>query len=204
MIQERTGLVTGAFAQCARSSRPWSRPVRYGADMTVEFVRVEVGSDNARLVEFLCAHEWPFHGRSRLSADDVDAMEFATADVASWWIRDGGEPVGLVRVLDLGDIGVGAPLLDLRVATPHRGGGVGTIATRWLTDHLFSTYPEMHRFEANTSEHNVAMQRVLERVGYRLEGRLREAWLTADGDRPDALLYGILRRDWEVATVSHA
>ena len=164
--------------------------------MGIEFTGVATPADHARLVDFLCASEWPFHTRSTMSADDVGAMEFATADVSSWWIRDGDETVGLIRALDLGDIGIGAPLFDLRVATAHRGRGIGTTATRWLTDHLFVTHHDLHRIEANTSEHNVAMQHVLVSAGYLLEGRLRDAWLLSTGVRADSLLYGILRRDW--------
>ena len=169
--------------------------------MSIEFTRVATPADHARLVDFLCADEWPFHTRRTMSADDVGAMEFSTAEVSSWWIHEGDDAIGLVRALDLGDIGIGAPLFDVRVATAHRGRGIGTTATRWLTDHLFATYSDLHRLEANTSEHNVAMQHVLARCGYLLEGRLRDAWLVDTGERADALLYGILRRDRESTPV---
>ena len=122
-------------------------------------------------------------------------MEFATADVASFWISDQGETVGLLRVMDLGDIGEGAPLFDLRIAGRHRGRGLGTRATKWTVDHLFSTYPELHRIEANTRHDNDAMQRVLANSGFALEGRLRNAW-RGDGQWFDTMIFGMLRADW--------
>jgi RimJ/RimL family protein N-acetyltransferase len=43
------------------------------------------------------------------------------------------------------------------------------------------------------------MQTVLDRCGYRREGRLVEAWVGADGTRADTLVYAILRREWETS-----
>lgn len=176
---------------------------RVGPIVTVvplEFEQVEAIRDHDELVEFLCNDEWPFHGRRVLAPDDVAAMEFSSADVATYWIVDRHRPhrqvVGLVRLLDMSDIGEGAPLFDLRIAGRHRGCGLGTLATRWVVDHLFSAYPEMHRIEANTRDDNVAMQRVLSTAGFTGEGRLREAWGSDDGRWFDTMIYGILRTDW--------
>ena len=68
-------------------------------------------------------------------------MDFSSPDACSFWIVDSGQTAGLVRLLDLGDIGEGAPLFDLRIATRHRGRGLGRRATRWIADHLFTSYP---------------------------------------------------------------
>ncbi|MDL2358538.1 MAG: GNAT family protein, partial [Pseudomonadota bacterium] len=43
---------------------------------------------------------------------------------------------------------------------------------------------------------NVASGKALERVGFRLEGLLRERWIVA-GEVCDTAFYGLLRRDWE-------
>ncbi len=166
--------------------------------MSVEFSELNPG-DHDTLVDFLCANEWPFHARRQLTSNDVAAMEFSTPDVATFWIASDAERVGLVRVLDLGDIGEGAPLLDVRIAGGHRRRGFGKLATRWVVDHLFDTHPTLHRIEANTRHDNVAMQRVLSDAGFTCEGRLREAWSGDGGPRFDTLIYGILRADWAAA-----
>ena len=116
-------------------------------------------------------------------------------DVASFWLIEDGYTVGLIRLLDLGDIGEGAPLFDVRIARRHRGRGLGRKATDWLVDHLFSTYPILHRIEANTRADNLAMQRVLTEAGFTHEGTLRQAWRRTDGLWSDAMIYGILRSE---------
>ena len=172
-----------------------------------EHVRVEIPRDEPDLVDFLCADEWPFHGRRQLSVEDVRGIDFGGTDVASFWVVDGDERLGLIRIHDLGDIGEGAPRFDLRIAKRHRGRGHGSDAARWIVEHLFTTYPELHRIEANTRDDNAAMRAVLSRAGFTLEGRLRKSWRGNDeqGDDEqgddrhdrwfDTLIYGILRSD---------
>lgn len=163
--------------------------------MPVSFPSVETLRDHDKLVQFLCDDEWPFHGRPRLTAGDVVAIDFASDDVASFWIVDHDDNVGLVRLLDLNDIGEGTPLFDLRIASRHRGRGYGAQATTWIVDHLFTKYPELHRIEADTRHDNAVMQGVLSNAGFTLEGRLRESWCSSDGRRFDTLIYGLLRTD---------
>jgi RimJ/RimL family protein N-acetyltransferase len=164
--------------------------------MTIDYQRVEIPRDNDQLVEFLCNNDWPFHRQSSLTPDDLVAMDFSSPEVASFWIVDDRQRVGLVRLLDLGDVADGAPLFDLRIANSHRGRGFGTRTTRWTVDHLFTTYPELHRIEANTRHDNAAMQRALSAAGFTHEGRLRDAWPSNDGRWFDTMVYGMLRTDW--------
>ena len=173
---------------------PWGAKL---TDVAVRFEPLNWPGDEAAVVDFLVASEWPFHGDSRLSPEDAARVSVAADDVASFWIRQDGAAIGLVRLMDLTDLDDGSPLFDLRIAEGHRGRGLGVRAVRWLTDHLFTTYPQLHRIEATTRDDNAAMQAVFERCGYRLEGRFVEAWLNANGTRSDALAYAILRRESE-------
>ena len=124
------------------------------------------------------------------------AVSFATPDTRTFWIVNDGAAVGLVRLLDLGDVDDGSPLFDLRIASEHRGRRFGTAAVKWLSDYLFVEYPVVHRIEATTRSDNAAMVAVLERCGYRQEGLLREAWKSRDGSRHDTLIFGLLRHEW--------
>lgn len=119
-------------------------------------------------------------------ADDVDSFRIVDADPI----------VGLIRLLDLTDLDHGSPLFDLRIGATDRGRGLGAAAVGWLTAHLFHRYERLHRIEATTRDDNRAMRCVLERCGYRLEGRLREDWRSECGTRFDTMVYGILRREW--------
>jgi len=150
--------------------------------------------DRGRLVGFLTNDEWPFHGRRQISPESVDAIDFSSADAESYWIVDDGT-VGLLRVFDLSDVGLGAPQFDLRIASSQRGRGYGSSATAWMVGHLFESYPELHRIEANTRHDNVAMQRALTASGFEPEGRLRSSWWSEDGTWFDTTVYGILRTD---------
>lgn len=159
------------------------------------FERV-VGVDTRAIVTFLCGSDWPFHGVRRLSVAEAEAISLSNATTDSYWIRDAGVVVGLVRLLDLDDVEDGSPLFDLRIAGGHRGRGLGTAAVKWLSDHLFGEFPVLHRIEANTRSDNAAMISILDRIGYHLEGVLREAWKGENGSRYDTMVYGLLRREW--------
>jgi RimJ/RimL family protein N-acetyltransferase len=164
--------------------------------VTLSFEPVVLPDDAEAAIEFLTVNEWPYHGRPRLDAAHAAQVALAGDDVASFWIRDDGRTVGLIRALDLDDLADGSPLFDVRIGARDRGRGVGTAAVAWLTDHLFRTHDELHRIEASTRHDNLAMQRVFARCGYRREGRMVEAWVQADGTRFDALTYAMLRREW--------
>lgn len=167
--------------------------------MHPSFRRVSPAHDREPLLSLLCENAWPFHANPQPTADDVADMAIRTSDVDSFWIVVDDDLVGLVRLLDLDDLEHGSPLFDIRIATSHRGQGLGTIAVRWLTTHLFTEHPLLHRIEATTRVDNLAMQRVFDRCGYRREGELRDAWLSADGSRSDTLIYGITRPEWPTA-----
>lgn len=153
--------------QDARSTDPRRRGQSCG-----DVICVEKPGDRPRVAEFLRHDEWPFHGPSELASGDAIKRRFLSDDNESFWITDGTETAGLIQLLDLDDIGEGAPLFDLRIVEGRRGQGLGKRATVWLTDYLFATYPELHRIEANTGADNFAMQRVPFCSGFLHEGTL--------------------------------
>jgi RimJ/RimL family protein N-acetyltransferase len=171
-------------------------PVNEGSPSALVVEPLAWPADADIVVSFLTAHEWPFHGVSRLTPEAAAAVRVVSDDIASFWIRDSDRVVGLIRLLDLDDLDNGSPLFDLRIATRDRGRGIGRFAVGWLTAHLFTTYLGLHRIEATTRSDNAAMQAVFARCGYRQEGRMLEAWKNANGSRSDTLTYGILRREF--------
>jgi RimJ/RimL family protein N-acetyltransferase len=74
------------------------------------------------------------------------------------------------------------------------GQGYATEAVRALLTWAFATL-DLNRVQAETDTRNVASARVLEKVGFRREGTLREDCVV-DGEVSDSWVYGLLRREW--------
>jgi RimJ/RimL family protein N-acetyltransferase len=75
-----------------------------------------------------------------------------------------------------------------------RGHGVGREAVRLLTDHLFASTP-LERVGATCDVDNVPSYRLLEGLGFRLEGTLASA-LYHHARWHDVRVYGITRAEW--------
>ena len=75
------------------------------------------------------------------------------------------------------------------------GRGIATAALRALTTRAFSTHEELRRLYAVPFSSNPASARVLQKVGYRCEGTLRQSALK-DGQVLDQWMYAMLREEW--------
>ena len=73
--------------------------------------------------------------------------------------------------------------------------GIGTTATMLLCDFGFREL-RLNKICLETNEDNFAAQRVYEKCGFVLEGRLRQEYLAVDGIVRDRLYYGLLRKDY--------
>jgi ribosomal-protein-alanine N-acetyltransferase len=84
--------------------------------------------------------------------------------------------------------------IGYEIAPAHWGKGYATEAARAIVAFGFDEL-KLHRIAAWCITENTASVRVLEKLGMRLEGRLREQeWLK--GRWWDALLYSILEHEW--------
>ncbi len=168
--------------------------------MAIAFTRLDpTGEDHDALVEFMTRNEFPFHGRPRPTVADVETAisegAYRDEENDSFWIDHSElERIGFFRLEDLSD---DAPLFDLRLDTLLRGRGLGVQILRSATNHVFSTMPNVNRFEGQTREDNIAMRRTFLRCGWLKEAHYREGW-PVDGGAPVAsVAYSIIRRDWE-------
>jgi RimJ/RimL family protein N-acetyltransferase len=116
-----------------------------------------------------------------------------------------GEPTRNFAI-DLDGVLVGAISLDLFEGEKEHVGNVGywiaadfwnrgiaTHALRVLTRYAFDAFP-LRRLQATVFGWNPASGRVLEKCGYRLEGRLHGAIIKAD-EITDELWYGLMKPD---------
>jgi aminoglycoside 6'-N-acetyltransferase len=87
------------------------------------------------------------------------------------------------------------------IASQHHGSGLGTDTVRTLLGYLFEARGK-HRVIASCDPRNTSSVRLLERVGMRREGHLREsAWF--NGAWGDDLLFALLDREW-AASAAHS
>jgi aminoglycoside 6'-N-acetyltransferase len=126
--------------------------------------------------------------------------EFAAGDPAEpGWFQYAVELAATGELI--GDIGVCLhdnrmqADLGFTVAREHQGHGYATEAVSALLERLF-TVGGLHRVSAECDARNTASARLLERVGFRPEGR-RPAHTWIKGEWTDDLLFGLLAGDWK-------
>lgn len=76
----------------------------------------------------------------------------------------------------------------------HWGQGVATEALAAFVKWAFKQFNHVIRLEAKVAADNTGSARVLEKAGFRLEGRMRRA-VDKDGEVMDQMLYSVLREE---------
>ena len=85
--------------------------------------------------------------------------------------------------------------LGYEIAPPHWGNGLATEAVRAMVRFGFENL-HLHRLSSWCTAQNVRSIRVLEKLGMKTEGRLRESEQYKDRYW-DTLLFGLLRSEWK-------
>jgi RimJ/RimL family protein N-acetyltransferase len=129
---------------------------------------------------------------------------YTEADAHEWTARVSGQMPVTNFAIVVDGIAVGGIGLELGtdvarrsaeigywLGEPFWGRGLATEALRAVTEYAFRTF-DICRIEAGVFGWNPASARVLEKVGYTLEGRSRLA-IVKDGRMGDRLLYGLVR-----------
>jgi [ribosomal protein S5]-alanine N-acetyltransferase len=120
---------------------------------------------------------------------------FAERTVLQWGVvrNADGRLLGTVTLMPAG----GQPRAELGyiLGRAHWGQGYASEAQRRVIDFAF-TELGLHRLEADTHPANARSVRSLERLGFRVEGVLRERWLVA-GERSDSVILGLLATEWQ-------
>jgi RimJ/RimL family protein N-acetyltransferase len=100
----------------------------------------------------------------------------------------------------VGDVGVNLhdnrmqAEIGFTLAPAYHGRGFGAEAVRGVLDHLFRVRG-LHKVSAECDARNAASVRLLERVGFTREGRLRQhSWIKREWT--DDLIYGVLAHEW--------
>lgn len=104
--------------------------------------------------------------------------------------------IGTCTLADL-DIENGRAEIGFALAGDRWGKGLMSEAVRALIEHAFGPLG-LRRLEADVDPRNAASIRLLERMGFRREGYLRERW-NVGGELQDSVFYGLLAREWRAA-----
>jgi RimJ/RimL family protein N-acetyltransferase len=116
-----------------------------------------------------------------------------TALPMTMWLRDGGTFLGSADLHHL-DWSVAKCELGYWVRRAFQGQGYVTEAVRTLTRFAFEVL-QTERVEIQCSHRNVRSQKVAERCGFVLEGRLRNQTREPTGELRDTLIYALTRAD---------
>ena len=120
---------------------------------------------------------------------------FAARTLFQWGLarRDGG---GVIGTCTLGSLNAEHRRAEVGFALRHDHWGRGYVAEAMpaLIAFAFETLG-LHRLEADVDPRNEASVRVVERLGFRREGLLRERYHVL-GDVQDSLMFGLLRPEW--------
>jgi ribosomal-protein-alanine N-acetyltransferase len=159
----------------------------------------------SRDVEALCKHannkavwrglldRFP-HPYTETDAERWIALNHATLTAPqNFAIELGGEAIGGVGLDRRQDVFAGTAEIGYWVSEAHWGRGIGTAAATFIADYGFGTFP-LQRLQAGVFAGNQASVRVLEKAGFTLEGRLRNA-VKKQGQVLDLLMYARLRGD---------
>ena len=138
-------------------------------------------------VEFVGEFE-PF---DQTSLEDLEKQHEGKGEGQWYFIeKKDGTKVGYVGHFKSKDcVGIGYMLVK-----EERGKGFGSEAVQMIVDYLF-LHKNIVRIQAETHPDNKASQRVLEKAGFTLEGRIRKSFFSR-GVYRDTAMYSILREEW--------
>jgi [ribosomal protein S5]-alanine N-acetyltransferase len=111
--------------------------------------------------------------------------------VTDFAIEVDGEAIGAIGFVMGEDVHRRSAEVGYWLGRAFWGRGIASAAVRGLTDHAFDQF-DLIRLYSGVFAWNLASTRVLEKAGYTMEGRLRDA-VTKDGRTTDELLYAIVR-----------
>jgi [ribosomal protein S5]-alanine N-acetyltransferase len=131
------------------------------------------------------AEEW-FNQRQRWGND---------SEVWPWGITLAGSAqlIGIATLFSVNRVQCRAEI-GYQLGSAHWGQGYAVEALRAVLGYALDAL-QLQRIEADIDPRNLASCRLVEKLGFRLEGLLRERW-RVNGEVTDTALYGLLTREF--------
>ena len=111
-----------------------------------------------------------------------------------WVVEFRGELIGTVAT-EQPSWRMGYAEIGYMMSETHHGRGFGTRAVALFVEKLFRE-TELHRLFASIAYDNIASRRLIERLGFVREGRLRQHYVIQNR-RVDEIVYGLLRHEYQ-------
>jgi RimJ/RimL family protein N-acetyltransferase len=137
----------------------------------------------------------PLH---QMSKAEMEKVFDNPSDVKPFIIeKKDGSKIGFIVHFHVLHLGTGSKQLEVgyTLVPSERGKGYGTEALEIMVDYLFLS-KEVMRVQAQTDQRNVVSQKILEKVGFKREGTLRNNFFMW-GEWTDDYIYSIIREDWK-------
>lgn len=130
--------------------------------------------------------------RTELASQSVDNLYRSRGEKFQWIVQS-PDPVGWITLV-VANWEHGLAEIGYALGTVHQRRGIMVGALEYLLADLFVN-SELRRIEARCAVDNRASQRVLEKLGFECEGRLRRFFVLR-GEPVDNYLYALLADDW--------
>jgi RimJ/RimL family protein N-acetyltransferase len=131
--------------------------------------------------------------RSDIASLDMDDLYRARGERFVWIVEADGTPCGWITLV-VANWEHGLSEIGYALSSSYQGLGVMSAALAQLLPELFLR-TAIERIEARCAVGNEPSRRLLEKLGFVLEGRLR-GYFKLRGKRVDHLLYALLREDF--------
>ena len=110
-----------------------------------------------------------------------------------WFVEVEREVVGSISLKNISH-SMGYAEIGYGIGEAFQGKGMATAAVGFLVNRIFRE-TSLRKLTALVHDKNRASRRVLEKLGFRQEGLLREHYLIR-GNPVDEVFYGLLKQDW--------
>ncbi len=110
-----------------------------------------------------------------------------------WFISVEGNLVGTVSMSEINSM-MGTAEIGYMIGEAYHGRGIATEALKLWTSMIFEN-TDIRKLTAFVAEQNLASIRVIEKVGYKREGLLREHYLVQNKPT-NQIIFGLLCKEW--------
>lgn len=139
---------------------------------------------------------WTSAPLSRSSVERLfeDREKSVTDDSFAVHARSLREPIGVISLMNISEANSSADLSVILGPSEERDQGYGADAIRTILDYGFGEL-KLHRVGLSVFDFNEPAIATYEKLGFRKEGRYREA-VKRNGNFHDAVLMSVLRGEW--------